>query len=948
VIRTASSSVPLIPVVLLALLAGPVAAARGAEADGNGSAPVREAGHSTLVASPLPPMPRDIRGAFCGVVNGAIIVAGGAEDVRPGGEPASWRCVDTVYILPPPSKTPPPDTRSHAAKVWDWAKPLLGVSLARKAGDIESFGEWRVSGAKLPFPVAFGAAAVHDNALVCIGGWTSTGTTRRVFRIRYDGNDAIVEEPSAAIPALPRSLAFLSARALDNALYVAGGISSEDNLRPLASVYRLEFPQAFAKAGGPLGPLKDWAEKRKHPAGAPAGQPALEWKAVPFRNPDGTEVSPVGEGLLTPLLDVRYNEGAYRNQLYIMGGLRPSEAAGKYLDSRACWRFVPGQENRAGWRRAGDLPQGVQVASSCPIGPSHLLVLGRKAPNREITLAELAAELGGGNLFLYHTYTDTWVDMTAEPLGSSGTVLPHGPAGGIWIGTAADSGGTPAPAARKVEVSYNEKPFGVLNALIVYLFFAALVAIGYMCRKKDATTEEYFLSGRKIPWWASGLSMWATGVSAISLMAIPSKTYATDWTYMWLGIFPPIMLSLSAIVFMPLFRRLSIMSMTEYFEMRFNVSIRLLSSFLGVVGHTGVRMSVTLLVPALALSAVTGWDVYFCVAVMGVVTILYTVVGGMDAVIWTDVAQSVIMFVAPILSIGYIIANLGGGMSDFLHTGVANAKFRLIDMSPDLTVATFWVFAIWSVTQLFAVMGQETMQRAWATDGVQAAKKSVYTLAAVSLPGTLLFYSIGTSLFVYYRQHPEQLNPTIKTDAIFPLYIVQNLPTGLAGLMIAAIFAAAISMAMNTSSTMITRDFFRFFRREAPDRARARFGWWCTLVTGVIATGIAVLLAGLDSKSLWDLFAKLMALAGGGFGGVIVLGLLTKRASTAGAWAGTLIGTAVLIYLEVFTQTSFFTYGTVALVISVASGYAVSLVFPDKPRNLEGLTVWTLKKDSAA
>jgi SSS family transporter len=937
----------LVVVALLGLLASPGGTAR-AEGSGDRGSATRGTGRSTIVESQLPPLPCDVRGAFRGVVNGAVIVAGGAQDVSAAGEPGSWRCVDTVYILPPPSKIAPPETRSLPARVWDWAKPLLGLSLARKPAETESFGEWRLSKARLPVATAFGAATVHDNALVCLGGWTSTGTTRRVFRIRYDGSDATFEESSVAIPDLPQPLAFHSARALDNALYVVGGVSSGDSPSPLASVYRLEFQQPFAKTGGPLGPLKDWAQKRRLAAGTAAGQPALVWKQVSFRNPDGTEVSPTGEGLLAPLLDVRYNEGAYRNQLYIMGGLRASQVAGKYADSRAGWRFVPGEENRAGWRRVGDLPEGVQVASSCPIGPSHLLVLGRKSPAREVTLAELAAGLGGGNLFLYHTYTDTWVDMTAEPLGAGGTLLPHGPAGGIWIGNAANAGGVAAPAARKISVSYNEKPFGMLNAAIVYVFFASLVAIGYMCRKKDATTEEYFLSGRRIPWWASGLSMWATGVSAISLMAIPSKTYATDWTYMWLGIFPPIMLSLSAIVFMPLFRRLSIMSMTEYFEMRFNVSIRLLSSFLGVVGHTGVRMSVTLLVPALALSAVTGWDVYFCVVVMGVVTILYTVVGGMDAVIWTDVAQSVIMFLAPILAIGYIIANLGGGVSDFLSTGIANAKFRLVDMSPDLTVATFWVFAIWSVTQLFAVMGQETMQRAWATDGVQAAKKSVYTLAAVSLPGTLLFYSIGTSLFVYYRQHPEQLNPTIKTDAIFPLYIVQNLPAGLAGLMIAAIFAAAISMAMNTSSTMITQDFFRFFRRDATDRTRARFGWWCTLVTGVIATGIAVLLAGLDSKSLWDLFAKMMALAGGGFGGVIVLGLLTKRASTAGAWTGTLTGTVVLVYLEVFTQTSFFTYGTVALAISVASGYVVSLLFPGKPRNLEGLTIWTLRKDPAA
>jgi SSS family transporter len=724
---------------------------------------------------------------------------------------------------------------------------------------VETYGEWQLAKARLKTPAAFGAAVVHDNALVCVGGCAAAGATDRVFRIRYEKEEVTVEEQVPTLPDLPRPLTFHSAQVMDNALYVAGGLSPGDDARLNAAVYRLPFPRA------------------------------------------------------------------------------------SYVASPACWKYIPGQENRAGWKPVGDLPPGVEPTGSRQVGPSHLLLSGRKSPKGEMTLNELAAAGNGGDFFLYHTYTDTWVSLENEPLGSAGTFCALG-TGGAWIGLVSGPQGAAAPAARRVELTYMEKPFGVVNALVVYGFFGMLVVIGYLCRKKDATTEEYFLSGRRIPWWASGLSMWATGVSAISLMAIPAKTYATDWSYMWLGLFPPVMLSLSAMVFMPIFRRLTIMSMTEYFELRFHPSMRVMSSFLGVVGHTGVKMSVTLLVPALALSAVTGWNVYFCVAVMGLVTIIYTVVGGMDAVIWTDVAQSVIMVIAPILTIGVVISNLDGGFGDFLRAGSGQSKFRLLDASPDLTVATFWVFAIWSVTQLFQILGQESMQRAWATDGVKAAKKSVYTLAAVSLPGTILFYSIGTALFAYYRQHPDDLNPAIQTDAVVPFYVVQNLPPAVAGLMIAAIFAAAISMAMNTSSTIVTRDFFRFFFRDASDRTRMRFGWWGTLISGALATGIAAFLASFKSSSLWDLFSKLMSLFGGGFGGVIVLGLLTRRAGTLGAWIGAVAGTVVLVYLEVFTRTSFFIYGTVAMAVCFAVGYVVSLFVPGRPRDLTGLTVWTLPK----
>jgi Na+/proline symporter len=308
------------------------------------------------------------------------------------------------------------------------------------------------------------------------------------------------------------------------------------------------------------------------------------------------------------------------------------------------------------------------------------------------------------------------------------------------------------------------------------------------------------------------------------------------------------------------------------------------------------------------------------------------------------VAQSVIMVVGPVLAFVLIIGGVKGGFAEFLQIGVDDSKFRLFNFSPDLTTATFWVFAIWSLTQFTQVLGQESMQRAWSTEGIKAAKRSVYTLAAVSLPGTVLFYATGTALYAYFCQHPGELNPLQPTDRVFPQYIVQTLPAGLSGLMIAAIIAAAISMAMNTSATAATRDYFRFFNPTASDATQQRFAWWGTLISGVIATAMAILLSTLESKSLWDLFSKLMSLVGGGFGGVIVLGLMTRRASTAGVWTGAIIASVVPPFLEFCTPIHWQTYGSLALVVCFAIGYAVSLIFPDAPRNLEGLTVWTPPK----
>jgi SSS family transporter len=895
----------------------------------------------------LPKLPKPIQGAFCGAVNGAVIVAGGVSEIPGQADPKGWPFLDTVYVLPPPRQSALADERTVAQKVWDYVKPLIGIGRSAPGVRTETFEDWRLASAKLEAPTAFGAAAVRGDALICLGGLTPSGATDRVFRIlckEKDGRfevtvekEAVEKGPEITLPKLSQPIAFLSARVMDDSLYLAGGLVLDDNKRLSNLVYALEFPKAISESGGLLGPLKNLRARLEQGTGE---QPRPKWQPVPLKNPDGAQTMPLGEGLAVPLLDVRREEGAYRDALYLIGGWRAGPQEGQYTPSRACWKFIPGKEVRAGWKRLADLPEGIEPVTSRPLGPSHLLLLANHAPKRELGIQGLAG-IEGNSLFFYHTYTDTWAHLHDLPAGAFSGLCPLGD-GALLLGRMPDPSAGQGPASRGIEVIYEEKAFGVINVLVVYGFFGLLVAIGYWCKKKDATTAEYFLGGGKIPWWASGLSMWATGVSAISLMLIPSKTYATDWTYMWLGIFPPILLSLSAFVFMPILRRLTIMSLTEYFELRFHPSIRLISSFLGVLSHTGVKMSVGFLAPALALSAVTGWDVFFCIIIMAVVTTLYTVVGGMEAVIWADVVQAIIMFAAPILTLAVLIGGLEGGFGEFLQTSLSASKFRLLDTSFDFTVATFWVFCIWSVTQVFGMLNQETMQRAWSTEGIKSAKRSVYTLAAVSLPGTLLFYTIGTALYAHYLKHPQELNPAIQTDAIFPYYIVQNLPPGLAGLMIAAIFAAAISMAMNTSSTIITRDFFRFFRPEAPEPAKARFAWWCTLVTGVLAALIALVLATFKSSSLWDSFMKLMSLISGGLGGVIVLGLLTRRASTVGVWTGGIIGSLVPIYLEVFTRASFFMYGTIAFAVACAAGYGVSLFFPGERRDLTGLTVWTL------
>jgi SSS family transporter len=444
------------------------------------------------------------------------------------------------------------------------------------------------------------------------------------------------------------------------------------------------------------------------------------------------------------------------------------------------------------------------------------------------------------------------------------------------------------------------------------------------------------------------LSIWATGVSAISYMAIPAKTYAFDWSYISLGIWPVLTTFIAAYLFIPLLRKLEILSITQYMEMRFNRSIRIPITILTILGGILGRLSTVLLLPSLALSAVTGWKIWISIVSMGVVTTVYTVAGGMNAVVWTDVAQTVVMFGGVLLSFALIVARVDGGISGVIDVAMDHHKLRMFDFAWDFSVATFWVFILWAFIDLWGKIGQEGLQRAFSTKDVKSARRAMITCAWVSVPGTILFYGIGTALYAFYAQHPDRLNPNLQTDGIFPLFIMQQLPAGLAGLVIAGIFAAAMSTlsGMNSAATIVVQDFCDYFAAKAADHKRLVAARLVTVLYGAMATGGALWMSTWKISSIWDTFSKVMSLMGGGLGCVMVLGLLTRRSNTFGVWVGTLVGTIMLWSIELFHwPISFFIYGTIATVVASVTGYLASVLTGGSRKDLTGLTLWTLKQE---
>ncbi|MFW6065259.1 MAG: sodium:solute symporter, partial [Planctomycetota bacterium] len=660
------------------------------------------------------------------------------------------------------------------------------------------------------------------------------------------------------------------------------------------------------------------------------------------------------------MLAVSRSEWAFKDVLYVTGGMQLAEDGEGYVQHPAVWRFAPGDKTRDGWYEMKDLPPDLAAYDAVEVGPSHMLVLAEKDATSARTLNEVATRDAANSFFSYHRITETWVDLTGDEPVPGGEMFKSGE-DFIWIGlskvrglVAADEERTlqdvVVGGAEKGKLEYEERHFSIIDFLVIGLYIVVLMWVGTRVARRDRDTDDYFLGGRRIPWWVAGVSIYATGISAISFMAIPAKTYSLDWSYICLGIFPPFLVLIAAYTFVPLLRGLNITTMMEYMEMRFGKSVRTLNTLIMVIIQIGGRMSVTLLLPAIALSAVTGWNIYACVLVMGVLATIYTVVGGISAVIWTDFAQVCVIFGGAILSFILICFSVDGGLGGVVEIGMNFDKFRSFDFAWDFTVPTFWVFTVWALADLFGKLGQEGMQRAFSTKDVSSARKSMITMAVLSVPGTLLFYALGAALFAYYHQNPGDLNPNLQTDATFPLFIAQKLPAGVAGLVIAGLFAAAMSTldsGMNSVATVLTRDFYAAFRKETTEDERLKVARWITLFAGSIGTLLALYMASFTLPSLWDTFSKIMSLIGGGFGGVIVLALLTKRANTAGALIGTIFGTLMMISLEgkVFGfRVSFFMYGTLSMAICIITGYFFSLITPTKPKDLTGLTLWTIPK----
>jgi solute:Na+ symporter, SSS family len=813
-----------------------------------------------------------LAGAFIGVVGDNLIVAGGSD--FPAGKP------------------------------WEGGRKVFYDDILEIVKNGDSY-IGRPTGFKLPVPLASGVAVSDGKALYCFGGFNEHGQSGAVYAIKKTATGYSAD----SVAALPQSFKPAAALLYSGKIYVHGTGSGANRMFVFS-------PDRHS------------------------------WK----------EISGCPDRMIEEGASFVAQHNGREDALYLIGG-RGTDSDGLYISS-TIWEYLPTHNQ---WVRKNDMAEdgkeiSLMYSSAIPYGSAHILLIGGDDGIGFRRRTELGKEIDGAanetardslktlleNSYLNHTgfntkvYAYHTITNTLIPIAESDIALPVCTSAVPMNGEILLPSGEVRPGVRTDEiigVSVSDPvSFGWLNYAVVILYLVAMMGVGFYFSKKAKNTDQFFKGGGKIPWWAAGISIFATALSAITFLSIPAKAYMADWG---MFIFNMAILFIVPVVihfYLPFFRKLNVASVYQYLEERFSSPVRYLASLFFCL-FMFARVAIVLFLPSLALNAVTGLNVYVCILLMGIVTIIYCTMGGIEAVVWGDVIQGIILVGGAVISLVYLIVGTDGGLMGAVHIAIDDQKFNILDFSFDWTKPVFWVTVIGGLANqmLTYTSDQSVVQRYITVKDDSGTKKSLWLNGLLSVPVTFIFFSIGTGLYVFFKSHPDLLNVSMSnTDSIFPHFIMQELPAGCAGLLIAAIFAAAMSTLsanINSTSTVMTEDFYSKLKKNVNDSGKMRFARWTGIAIGGFGVGMAVLLATFDITSLWDQFNFFLGLLTSGLGGLFMMGIFTKRIGTRSALTGFAGSIVILLLCNSYSRVSVILYGAIGLVSCFIIGYLASFIF---------------------
>jgi SSS family solute:Na+ symporter len=513
-------------------------------------------------------------------------------------------------------------------------------------------------------------------------------------------------------------------------------------------------------------------------------------------------------------------------------------------------------------------------------------------------------------------------------------------------------------------------------------YLALLAAAGIYFSTRRVTAEGYFVGNRAFPGWAVGLSMFATSISSMTFLGFPAAAFILDWRQVVHNLMLPVVLPLALLFFIPFFRRGRLTSAFEYLEQRFGPGMRLAGAVVFLLMQF-VRLAMVLYLVSLPLQILTGASSTWIILILGLIVTFYTAMGGFAAVTWIDVIQATVLITGGLAALACIVIPLPGGLSKVFEIGIAHHKFDLGGWRWDPAARALPVMILVGLVNWMGeyTTNQNVVQRYLAASSTREARKATTICCLMSVPIWVFFYFVGTSLFVFYQVYPDatvtQMAASGQGDRVFPYFIVTQIPAGLAGLVIAGLLAATMSLDSNINAVATISVFDILKRHLLPGRSDQfylRAGQVMSLVAAAVMIAGGTLLASVRKESMVHLsFILTAVLFGGGLAGVFLIGFLTTRVNYGCALVALVLSVAFDIYLVLgcsgYLPTALtlpvhpYLIGFLANLFFMAAAYALSLLMPvirsllsepagatnmwTRPsrESLHLLTVWTMSDE---
>lgn len=483
--------------------------------------------------------------------------------------------------------------------------------------------------------------------------------------------------------------------------------------------------------------------------------------------------------------------------------------------------------------------------------------------------------------------------------------------------------------------------FTTIDLIILIVYLAAVLFAGLIFSKKEMKGKEFFKGDGTIPWWVTSVSIFATLLSPISFLSLAGNSYAGTWL-MWfaqLGMLVAIPITIR--FFLPIYSKLEIDTAYHYLEIRFrSKGLRVLGAVMFIVYQVG-RMSIIIYLPSMVLSSLTGINVNVLIIAMGVIAIIYSCTGGLKSVLWTDFIQGSVLLIGVTFALFYLANGINGGFGAIFST-MGQGKFLAPDQpvfSPSILKDSVFLLIVGAGFNTCSsyVSSQDIVQRFTTTTDMKKLNKMMMANGALSIFIATVFYLIGTGLYVFYSQNA--LPPAARQDQIFASYIAYQLPVGVTGLLLAAIYAASqstLSTGLNSVATSWTLDIQeRLSKKKMSFALQTRIARYVSLGIGILAILVSMVLANGEIQSAYEWFNGFMGLVLGVLGGTFVLGTFTKIANAKGAYGGFFVSAIAMVCIKYFAPAgavSIWSYSIISIAISVAVGLPLSII----TRKLDG------------